>query len=204
MVRGPSPGPAPACPGPGQQLAAHPVQLADMAPPEAAQEGTQGGWRLDHAAEGAGGPAGAQRVGVVDAVAARQRGGHQSRNLIARIGSAWRIAEVEVPVNQLGQTQVQGQGGRKDQAGIGHQAAVVEGDLDPVGVVAWQHLLGAPCSGVGLLLQNHYPRGRGAPFCPLQEAAHTPSFGGLGLSGRSGYRPPSPRWLKLWRCSRPG
>ena len=43
----------------------------------------------------------------------------------------------QVPVNQLGQTQVQGQGGRKDQPGIGHQAAVVEGDLDPVGVVAW-------------------------------------------------------------------
>ena len=32
-------------PGPGQQLAAHPVQLADMAPPEAAQEGAQGGGR---------------------------------------------------------------------------------------------------------------------------------------------------------------
>ena len=29
-----------------------------------------------------------------------------------------------------------GQGGRKEQPGIGHQAAVVEGDLDPVGVVA--------------------------------------------------------------------
>ena len=29
-------------------------------------------------------------------------------------------------------------------------------------------------------------------------------FGGLGLSGRSGYRPPSPRWLKFWHCSRPG
>ena len=28
--------------------------------------------------------------------------------------------------------------------GIGHQAAVIEGDLDAVGVVAWQHLLGAP------------------------------------------------------------
>ena len=28
-------------PGPGQQLAAHPVQLADVAPPEAAQEGAQ-------------------------------------------------------------------------------------------------------------------------------------------------------------------
>ncbi len=43
-------GSGPSGPGPRQQLAAHPVQLADMAPPEAAQEGAQGGRRLDHAA----------------------------------------------------------------------------------------------------------------------------------------------------------
>ena len=77
MVRGASPGPAPACQAPGQQLAAHPVQLTDMAPPEAAQESAQGGGRLGYAAESAGRPAGAQHVGVVDAVAARQRRGHQ-------------------------------------------------------------------------------------------------------------------------------
>ena len=59
--------------GPCQQLPAHPIQLADLAPPEAAQEGPQGGWRLHHAAESAGRPAGAQHVGVVNAVAARQR-----------------------------------------------------------------------------------------------------------------------------------
>ena len=98
-------GSGPRLPGPGQQLAAHPVQLTDMAPPEAAQESAQGGGRFDYAAESAGRPAGAQRVGVVDAVAARQRRGHQSRNLIARIGSARRIAKVPMPVNQLGQTQ---------------------------------------------------------------------------------------------------
>ena len=34
-------GAGPSGPGPGQQLAAHPVQLADVAPPEAAQEGAQ-------------------------------------------------------------------------------------------------------------------------------------------------------------------
>ena len=50
-------------------------------------------------------------------------------------------------VDQLGQAQAPGQGGRKDQPGIGHQAVIVEGDLDPVGVVAWQHLLGAPFLG---------------------------------------------------------
>ena len=57
MVRGESPGPAPAA-GPGQQLAAHPVQLADMAPPEAAQEGAQGGGSFSRETENAGGPAG--------------------------------------------------------------------------------------------------------------------------------------------------
>ena len=49
MVSGASPGPRPSRPGPGQQLPAHPIQLADVAPPEAAQEGPQGGRRLDHA-----------------------------------------------------------------------------------------------------------------------------------------------------------
>ena len=53
------------------------------------------------------------------------------------VGPPRRAAEVEVTVDELGQAQVPGQGGRKDQPGIGHQAAVVEGDLDPVGVVAW-------------------------------------------------------------------
>ena len=53
---------------------------------------------------------------------------------LARPGGA---AQVKVPVNQLGQSQVQGQGGRQEQPGIGHQAVVVKGDVDAVGVVAW-------------------------------------------------------------------
>ena len=57
-------------PDPGQQLAAHPVQLADMAPPEAAQERAQGGGSLSRETEHAGGPAGAQHIGVVDAISA--------------------------------------------------------------------------------------------------------------------------------------
>ena len=51
-------------------------------------------------------------------------------------------------VDQFGQAQAPGQGGRKDQPGIGHQAAVVEGDLDRVGIVLWQHLLGVPFPGL--------------------------------------------------------
>ena len=139
MVRGPSPGPAPAAQAraSSSRLAAHPVQLTDMAPAEAAQESAQGGRRLDYTAQGAGGPAGAQHIGIVDAVATSQRRCHQRHHLVAGVGSAWGPTQIQVPVNQLGQTQVQGEGGRQDQPGIGHQAAVVEGDLDPVGVVAW-------------------------------------------------------------------
>ena len=38
-----------------------------------------------------------------------------------------------------------GQSGRKEQPGIGHQTRIVEGDLDAVGIVLWQHLLSASC-----------------------------------------------------------
>ena len=55
-------GSRPSGPGPGQQLPAHPIQLADVA--EAAQERPQGGGRLDHATESASRPAGAQHVGA--------------------------------------------------------------------------------------------------------------------------------------------
>ena len=137
MVNGASPGPAPARPGPGQQLAAHPVQLADVAPTEAAQEGAQGGGCLDCAAQGAGGPAGAQHVGVVDAVSPSQRRRNQGHHLVARVRPARGAAKVELVVDQFGQAQAPGQGGRKDQPGIGHQAVIVEGDADAIGVVAW-------------------------------------------------------------------
>ena len=152
-------------PCPCQQLAAHPVQLADVAPAKAAQEDAQGGWRLDYAAESAGRPASAQRIGVVDAVAASQRGSDQRHYLVAGVGPARRIAQVQALLYQLGKAEVQGQGGWKEQAGVGHQAVVVEGDLDAVGVVAWQHLLGAPSLGSVLCFENHYPRFWGAPFC---------------------------------------
>ena len=48
-----------------------------------------------------------------------------------------RIAQVKVIVNEFPQTQVLGEGGRQEQAGIGHQAVVVKDDANTVGVVAW-------------------------------------------------------------------
>ena len=66
-------------PGPGQQLAAHPVQLTDVAPAKAAQVGAQRGGRLDRAAQCAGAPlvqlpparADATRVIILSPVLAR-------------------------------------------------------------------------------------------------------------------------------------
>ena len=106
-----------------------------MAPPEAAQEGVQEEGSLSREAEHAGGPAGAQHIGVVDAITAGQGGGHQGHHLVAGVRPARRAAEVEVLPEELGQAKAQGEGGGKDQPCIGHQAVVVEGELDAVGVV---------------------------------------------------------------------
>ena len=100
--------------------------MTDVAPAKAAQEGAQGGWRLDRAAQGAGRPPGAQRIGVVNAVAPSQRGGHQRHHLVARVRPPRGIAQVEALLDEFGQAEMPGQGGRKEQPGVGHQAAVVE------------------------------------------------------------------------------
>ena len=113
-------------PGLGQQLAAHPIQLADMGPPEAAQEGPQGGRRLDHATDDANRPAGAQRVGVVNAVAASQRRSHQGHHLVASVGSARGAAQVNVAVDQFPKAQALGQDDRQDQTCIGHQTMIIK------------------------------------------------------------------------------
>ena len=94
-----------------------------MAPPEAAQEGAQGEGR----------PTGAQRIGIVDAVAPSQRGGDQRQ----RLGPPRRAAEVEVVVDGCPQAQMPGEGGRQEQAGIGYQAVIVKDNANMVRVVAW-------------------------------------------------------------------
>ena len=118
MVNGPSPGPEPAAQARDSSSGLTRIQLADVALPEAAQEGPQGGSCLDCAADGASCSAGTQHVGVVDAVAASQRRCHERHHLVAGVGSACCMAQVQVPVNQLGQAKVQGQGVRKNQPGI--------------------------------------------------------------------------------------
>ena len=95
-------------PGPGQQLPAHPIQLADVATPEAAQESSQGGWRLDYTADGASCPAGTQHVGVVNEVAPSQRRGHQGQQLVSRVRPPRRVSQVDVAIDDFTQAQVLG------------------------------------------------------------------------------------------------
>ncbi len=128
-----------------------------MPPPEAAQEGAQGGWRLDHAAENTDRPTSTQRIGVVDEVAARQRGSDQRQQFVPRVRPPRGAAEVEVMADEFPQAQVLCKGGRQEQAGIGHQAVVVKDDADTVGIVLWQHLLGAPCFRVGFCFKTILP-----------------------------------------------
>ena len=60
-------------------------------------------------------------------------------------------------VDEFSQAQVPGEGGRQEQAGIGHQAMVVKEDADTVGFVLWQHLLGAPCFRAGFCSKTIIP-----------------------------------------------
>ena len=69
----------------------------------------------------------------------------------------WRAAEGEVIVDEFLQAQVMGEGGRQEQAGIGHQAVVVKDDADSVGIVVCQYLLGAPCFRAGFCSKTIIP-----------------------------------------------
>ena len=66
-----------------------------------------------------------------------QRRRNQGQHLVARVRPARGIAQVEALLDELGQAEMQDQGGGQDQPGISHQAAVSKGDADAVGVVAW-------------------------------------------------------------------
>ena len=113
MVSGPSPGPAPA------------AQARDSS-----SRLTRSSWRTW--------PHRKLRRKVPRACPRESGGGcHQGQHLVARIRPPRRISEVNVVVDEFTQTQVLGQGDRKEQPSIGHQAAVVKGDLDPVGMVKW-------------------------------------------------------------------
>jgi hypothetical protein len=100
------------------------------------------------------GVTGAQRIGVVDRVAASEGGVNQRHRLGPDVGATPSIAEVDEGVQQLPQAEVGGQRRRKDQAGVGDQLLVIEGDRDPVqGVARSAHRKGAFRKGHGLVSQ---------------------------------------------------
>jgi hypothetical protein len=119
-------------PGPGEEVAADGVELADVAPAEAAQERAQGRGCLDRATEDPGRPTGAKGVCVVDAVTTRERGHHEREELVADVRSTGRGTEVQVLIDEVAQAEVLGQGGRQEEPRVGHQAVVVEGGFQPV------------------------------------------------------------------------
>ena len=97
---------------------------------------------------------------------------------------------------ELGQAKAQGEGGGKDQPGIGHQAVVVKEDADTVGFVLWQHLLGAPSLGPVFCFKTIIPdsqehplaSSRAVPKAVLRwiRANATVGGGGGGASAASG------------------
>ena len=149
---------------PGQQLPAHPIQLADVAPPEAAQESSQGGWRLDYTADGASCPAGTQHVGVVNEVAPSQRRGHQGQQLVSRVRPPRRVSQVRRGYRRLHAGPGAGLG---SPGGAAQHWAPGGGRQTPIwmrsgwlrGSIYWVLLV----LGSALLFQNHYPRFTGAP-----------------------------------------
>ena len=78
-------------PGPGQQLPAHPIQLADVAPPEAAQESSQGGWALTTQPMAPAVPP--VRNTSASEVAPSQRRGHQGQQLVSWVRSPRRVSQ---------------------------------------------------------------------------------------------------------------
>ncbi len=109
---GVGPGSRSCCPGPGEEMAADGVELADVTPAEAAQEGAQGGGGLHAEAKDPLGATGSQRVRIVDAVTTRERGHDERQELVAGVRPAGPVTEFQMLVEEVLETEVRGQGGR--------------------------------------------------------------------------------------------
>ena len=101
-------------------------------------------------------------------------------SLFPRVRLSRRAAEVKVMVDEFPQAQVLGEGGGQEQAGIGHQAVVVKGDSDAVGIVLWQHLLSAPCFRA-VSVPKPLSQIQRSTLWLLQGLSPRPSLGGFGL-----------------------
>ena len=134
-MNGAAPGPAPARPAAGEQLAAEAVELADVAPAEAAQEGPEvdGAFTVQPStlAVPPARNAAASSMHSPPASAEAMR----VSSFVAGVRPPRRVTEVAV--GELLQTEMLGERGREEQPRIGYQAVVVEGDVYPLGVARW-------------------------------------------------------------------
>ena len=107
-------------PGPREELPADPVELADVAPAEAPQERPQRRGGLDREAQHPLRAAGPQGICIVDAVTAGEGREDEGQELVADMRPARLVAEVEMPVHELPEPEVLGEGGRQEEPSIGH------------------------------------------------------------------------------------
>ena len=181
--QGPVAGSRPGLPSPGQQLAAHPVELTDVAPPEAAAgrcpepalAKAGGGWRLHRARPGC-------RPSPRCATHRRRQCSRPQPAQTPPASSSCRSCS-PAPGHRPGRGRCRTSSGRprcrarvagRSSPALATRRAVVEGDLDPVGVVAWQHLLGAPFPGSAFCYKTIIPRSTGAPSCRFRTLTRRP------------------------------
>jgi site-specific DNA recombinase len=103
---------------------------------EGAQEGAERRRSEYPMAQHRPGVTGAQHVGVVDGVTAGQRRVDEGHRLVAHIGPSRRIAEIDVLVEELAQSEMLGQRRRQHQTSVRHQMLVVKGHVETVEIVA--------------------------------------------------------------------
>ena len=162
-----------------------PVELADVAEGEAAQEGPQRGGGHDPVAEHPCGGTTAQQVGVVDAVGPGNHRVDEGCELAAGVGRAWPLAEADELVGGLLDTKTLAEGGGQQQPGVGDGVGVVEGDVELVERVGGWHRKGALLSWSDGRLSNAILPAQRALFISRPRSDQFP-IGGLRLRGHSG------------------
>ena len=182
MVKGASPGPAPACHARASNSRLTRSSWRTWPQLKLRRKAPRVDGALTSATENTGRPTGSQRIGVVDAVATGQRGSHQRQHLVPRVRPARRAAKVKVMVDEFPQAKALGEGGpaaagrhwppsggRQRLCGYGRDCSVVAS-------------IGCSLFPGGFLFQNHYPRFRGAPSGFFRRPLTCPSSVDWGLT----------------------
>ena len=118
----------------GCYCAAHSIQLGGHAPTEAVQEGSQSGWRLDHAAERAGRATRAQHVGVIEAVAPARAEATSVISLSAGVDPARSIAQAGCFRTSWGRPRDRTKVAGRNSPALATSRWFVKDDADTVGI----------------------------------------------------------------------